>query len=144
MAETTRQAEAVERTAVALSFAVPAGLLTFFADGYLRIGTLFDAAAPHVPGAEQFLSRARALSPRHSANWITLHTRLSGNVPRQPLLTPRESQVAMLAAEGLQNHEIAQQLGISDGRLRNILSSVYTKLRIHRRSELMENLWGRL
>ena len=53
-------------------------------------------------------------------------------------LTDREREVALLAAGGLRNREIAERLYLSDGTVRNHLSTVYQKLNIDRRSKLSD------
>lgn len=53
-----------------------------------------------------------------------------------PLLTPREKEVAALAALGLSNEEIAKELGISVKTVKAHLSLVFQKLGVKRRSEL--------
>ena len=50
-------------------------------------------------------------------------------------LTQRELQVIRLAATGLSNKEIARHLGASYKTIRNQMSSIYTKLQIHDRSQ---------
>jgi DNA-binding NarL/FixJ family response regulator len=51
-------------------------------------------------------------------------------------LTPREREVAVLAAQGLSNKEIAKTLGISVKTVKAHLSLVFQKLGVRRRSEL--------
>jgi DNA-binding NarL/FixJ family response regulator len=53
-----------------------------------------------------------------------------------PFLTPREKEVATLAALGLSNEEIAKELGISVKTVKAHLSLVFQKLGVKRRSEL--------
>jgi DNA-binding CsgD family transcriptional regulator len=53
-----------------------------------------------------------------------------------PVLTPREKEVATLAALGLTNEEIAKELGISVKTVKAHLSLVFQKLGVKRRSEL--------
>jgi NarL family two-component system response regulator LiaR len=53
-----------------------------------------------------------------------------------PVLTPREKEVATLAALGLTNEEIAQELGISVKTVKAHLSLIFQKLGVKRRSEL--------
>ena len=53
-----------------------------------------------------------------------------------PVLTPREKEVATLAALGLTNEEIAKELGISVKTAKAHLSLVFQKLGVKRRSEL--------
>jgi DNA-binding CsgD family transcriptional regulator len=53
-----------------------------------------------------------------------------------PSLTPREREVAALAAAGLPSPEIARQLVISVRTVETHLTNAFGKLGIHRRSEL--------
>ena len=57
--------------------------------------------------------------------------------PGTNLLTPRETQVASLVAEGFQTKEIAQKLGITEHTVSNNLFRIYNKLGISSRVELV-------
>ena len=52
------------------------------------------------------------------------------------LLAPQELQIARLAAEGLSNREIGQQLYLSHRTVRNHLYRIFPKLGITSRTEL--------
>jgi DNA-binding CsgD family transcriptional regulator len=52
-------------------------------------------------------------------------------------LSPRERECAMLAAEGLQNNEIAKHLGKSTITVRNQLTSIFKKLGLDNRHKLI-------
>ena len=52
-------------------------------------------------------------------------------------LTARERSVITLIGEGLRNKEIGERLSISDKTVRHHLSSVFAKLRLKDRKELM-------
>ncbi|WP_298254721.1 LuxR C-terminal-related transcriptional regulator [uncultured Arthrobacter sp.] len=52
-------------------------------------------------------------------------------------LTPRETEIAELAARGLTNREIASDLGISSRVVEGHLYRIYTKLEVNRRDELV-------
>ena len=56
------------------------------------------------------------------------------------ILTPREREVALLAAQGLRNAEISQRLSISENTVRYHLRSVFDKLDVDRRIRLVEKL----
>src|SRR6185437_2197602 len=58
----------------------------------------------------------------------------SSAAPGEPL-TPRESEVLNLLAQGLSNKEIAQRLQISDHTVKYHLASVFAKLGVSRRTE---------
>jgi DNA-binding NarL/FixJ family response regulator len=51
-------------------------------------------------------------------------------------LTPRELEILALIAEGLSNKEIAEQLFISEGTVRNAISLLLEKLRLKSRTQL--------
>jgi DNA-binding NarL/FixJ family response regulator len=55
---------------------------------------------------------------------------------RMNQLTPRENEVAALAAAGLQAKEIGDRLGIAEGTAKLHLHNIYTKLGIHSRVKL--------
>jgi DNA-binding NarL/FixJ family response regulator len=52
------------------------------------------------------------------------------------MLAPQELQIARLAAEGLSNREIGQQLHLSHRTVRNHLYRIFPKLGITSRAEL--------
>lgn len=53
-------------------------------------------------------------------------------------LTEREIEVLGCLTEGLRNKEIAQKLHLSEGTIRNYISSIYLKLQVHSREEAVE------
>lgn len=50
-------------------------------------------------------------------------------------LTPREDQILTMLGAGLINREIADQLSLSEGTIRNYVSRIYSKLHVERRSQ---------
>ena len=58
-------------------------------------------------------------------------------------LTPRERDVAELVAQGSSNREIAEQLYLSEGTVRNTLSTVLDKLQLRDRTQLAVQYWRR-
>jgi DNA-binding CsgD family transcriptional regulator len=77
-------------------------------------------------------NRARALT-EHCEGARTPALRL---LEAPPQLTPRERQIAALAARGYTSKDIASQLVISVRTVDNALHEVYTKLGINRRADL--------
>lgn len=62
--------------------------------------------------------------------------------PRLPL-TGREAEIFRLVELGLSNKEIASQLGIEVGTVKNHVHNLLEKLRVRRRSEAVERLRGK-
>lgn len=58
----------------------------------------------------------------------------------EAMLTPRERSVARLVGEGLPNKRIASQLTITEGTAKMHLHSIYRKLRVRGRLELMREM----
>ena len=58
-------------------------------------------------------------------------------------LTPREKDILELVAQGLSNREIAQQLFITEGTVRNSLSIILEKLQVRDRTQLAIDYWKR-
>ena len=57
-----------------------------------------------------------------------------------PLLSSAERRVALLFATGLTSPEVAMDLGISRATVRNHLTSIYAKLGVHSKVELVRRL----
>jgi NarL family two-component system response regulator LiaR len=104
------------------------------ADGYLLKSTPTSGMA----------QRLRALGSGASVIDAEVLKRLGDTSPA-PLegLTPRENDVAELVAQGCSNREIAGQLIISEGTVRNTLSAVLDKLGLRDRTQLAIRYWKR-
>ncbi|PUA37899.1 response regulator receiver protein [Paenibacillus elgii] len=59
-------------------------------------------------------------------------------VPNPYELTEREIDILQCLTEGLRNKEIAQRLHLSEGTIRNYISSIYLKLQVNGREEAAE------
>ncbi|GIF23806.1 DNA-binding CsgD family transcriptional regulator/energy-coupling factor transporter ATP-binding protein EcfA2 [Actinoplanes tereljensis] len=99
-----------------------------------------DARSVLAPAAADF----RRLGAVHAAGLADRELRASGRhdgpvgSARLAVLTAQERQVAMLAARGLRNREIAEQLFISARTVGAHLHSVYAKLAIRGRHQLRD------
>ena len=60
--------------------------------------------------------------------------------PRRAELTPRELQVALAVADGLRNQDVASRLFVSEKTVERHLSTVYAKLGVRSRAELVGRL----
>ncbi|WP_019914637.1 helix-turn-helix transcriptional regulator [Paenibacillus sp. HW567] len=64
--------------------------------------------------------------------------RIEDKLQNQYELTEREIDVLRCLSEGLRNKEIAQKLHLSEGTIRNYISSTYLKLQVNNREEAVE------
>ena len=90
----------------------------------------FERARREPTGRDTRGRRARALTRQRSTS-----------SPRPPDLTPREQEIAGLAARGLSSRAIAERLVISVRTVDNALQHVYGKLGLTSRAELMACAW---
>ena len=105
-------------------------------------------AAETAAQASHLHTRVGADGPAHSARTRALALAGTGVccpslwqwIPRPAGLTGRELEIARLAATGLSDRDIAEQLTISPRTVGNHLTSVYSKLAISGRTELAEVL----
>ena len=109
----------------ALDLALPDGVLLPFAD--------HECIAELLPGG----ARCAALSSlcRRQANGVSAIKKAI--LQNKSLLTLREREIAALAKRRLSAKEIAAKLYISEKTVKSTLGSVYSKLGIHSRGELM-------
>lgn len=57
-------------------------------------------------------------------------------------MTKRENEICSLLVQGLTNQEIADSLYISEGTVKNYISSIYDKTGIHDRAKLIVAIKG--
>jgi DNA-binding NarL/FixJ family response regulator len=106
------------------------------ASGFL----LKDATAEALFEAVRVVARGEALlAPSVTRRLIGEFARLRPATPLQPdrlrELTPRESEVLRLIAEGLSNGEIAERLVVSEETVKSHVSKVLTKLGLRDRAQ---------
>jgi RNA polymerase sigma factor (sigma-70 family) len=58
-------------------------------------------------------------------------------------LSDRQQQIITLLCDGLSNKKIAKRLGVTEGTVKSHLHTIYGKLGVQSRSELMSALAGR-
>jgi DNA-binding NarL/FixJ family response regulator len=68
---------------------------------------------------------------------------VGGAFPGQELLSARELEVARMVAAGAANREIAARLFITEGTVKNHVSSMLRKLGLRDRTQLALRLTGR-
>jgi DNA-binding CsgD family transcriptional regulator len=129
--------------ALALAAGDPAALVSVAAD--LRaLGTHLLAAEAAAQGAVAWRAAGDARAARHAAEAAASSLRRCQQAatpalvlhPGVELLSPRERQIALLAAAGLADKEIAGRLDISSRTVGNLLTRAYRKLGVERRGAL--------
>ena len=110
------------------------------ADGYL----LKDSGKDAILGAvSQLRSGVSVLDPKVMSRLTSLMTKNTSD-DLYVEMTEREREIAGLLAEGLTNRQIADKLFISEGTVKNYISSIYDKTGIHDRVKLVVALSGGL
>ncbi|MBO7096130.1 MAG: response regulator transcription factor [Lachnospiraceae bacterium] len=109
------------------------------ADGYL----LKDSGKDAILGAvNQLMTGVSVLDPKVMSRLTSLMTK-NTDVDLFGEMTDREREIAALLAEGLTNGQIADKLYISEGTVKNYMSSIYDKTGIHDRVKLVVALSGK-
>ena len=103
------------------------------ADGYL----LKDSGKDAILGAvAQIMHGVSVLDPKVMLRLTALMNK-NKTVDLYEEMTEREREIATLLAEGLTNRQIADKLYISEGTVKNYISSIYDKTGIHDRVKLV-------
>jgi DNA-binding CsgD family transcriptional regulator len=124
-------------------------------DGTEAAAHAFTDLGGHLYAAEAAASAAVLAARRGKTRQAAALTRYAGDLAARcegaatpgmhrartdSVLTPRERQIAFLAADGMRTKEIAGSLFLSDRTVDNVLGRVFTKLGIAGRAELAESL----
>lgn len=109
------------------------------ADGYL----LKDSGKEAILGAvSQIMNGSNVIDPKVMQRLCAL---MSGQKKESSILsdmTGREKEIATLLSRGLSNKQIASELYISEGTVKNYISAIYDKTGIHDRSKLIVAING--
>ncbi len=119
----------------ARSLAEPDGIIAPFAEFRCLLSGLVEKCL-RTENPEDY-KRILDLSNIYLKNWIFVHNALTGDIVSDKL-TPTEFNVAMLAARGTPNADIAAMLGISVHSVRSHLRSIFNKLNIESRKQLLD------
>jgi len=119
------------------------------AEGFRRVHfPLLEAAALELAGeTERALAIYRRCGAAYDVRRVEGTTRVPAHAAREPVpalleLSPREQEIAALAARGHSNLEIARDLSISYKTVEKHLSSIYQKLGVSSRAQLASYLSG--
>lgn len=127
-------AENLER---GLSLGMPDGLAYLFAAHHIPLHGLPEEliSKNHI----EYLPRYLEIKNRFLKGFEKLHTALlPESLPDS--LTAREREIALLAAKGLKNSEIAEKLIVTENTVRTHLHAVFQKLDIDKRTKLAEKM----
>lgn len=85
-------------------------------------------------------AKVRKMAPGFFRNLIRFHNLFTGEKATTEL-TPREFYIAQQLCDGFAYKEIAAKLGVSAGRVNNVVMGIYEKLHIHGKRQLLEHVW---
>ncbi len=109
------------------------------ADGYL----LKDSGKDAILGAiEQIMGGRNVIDSRVMSRLAAIMSSSAKNETLPDSITEREKEVCSLLAQGLTNRQIAKTLYISEGTVKNYISSIYEKTGIHDRAKLIVAIKG--
>lgn len=109
------------------------------ADGYL----LKDSGKDAILGAvEQIMGGRNVIDSRVMSRLAAIMTSAAKSETLPDTITEREKEVCSLIAQGLTNRQIAETLYISEGTVKNYISSIYDKTGIHDRAKLIVAIKG--
>lgn len=127
----TQRAE--QHLLAAWNIARPDDLIEGFGEHHGLLGGMLEAFIK--PSWPEDFKRIITITYRFSAGWRKVHNPVTGDDVADDLTTT-EFAVAMLAARGWTNQEIAQHLNISSHTVKRYISTVLQKLNIRQRQEL--------
>ena len=117
----------------AWTLAAPDGYLHPFAEHH---GMLQGQVEKHFRDKNPAVYRQIAeMVVRFSRGWMKIHNRISANQVTD-VLTPYEFSIAMLAAKGKSNAEIAEYMNVSVSTVKAYLTVIYQKVGVASRAEL--------
>jgi LuxR family maltose regulon positive regulatory protein len=129
--------QACDLVARAGKMALPDGLIFPFASySWLLQGLPDNLVEKEYP---ELAGRFNEIKDRFLSGWTRIYEDMTQE-EFPPDLTPREYEVAKLAAEGLHNSEIAKRLVVTESTVRAHLRTIFQKLDIDRRAKLAEKL----
>ena len=112
--------------------------ITAGADGYLLKGSGKDAILSAING---IMGGQNVIEPKVMERMAALLKKKKDitetGMDLLSELTVREKEICILVSQGLNNKQIAGRLYISEGTVKNYISSIYDKTGIHDRSKLI-------
>lgn len=125
-------------------------LTTFKDDDYIKLALKYGAAG-YILKSQTAETIVETLRSVNKGNTVleqevasTLSSMISENRPFNPedfQLTPREIEMIELVGNGLSNKEIAEELFLSEGTVRNYTGEIFSKLNVRDRTQLAIFYW---
>ena len=119
----------------AWAMARPDDLIEAFGEHHGLLGGMLEAVIK--PGWPDAFKRIIDITYRFSSGWRRVHNPITGHDVADDLTTT-EFAMAMLAARGWTNQEIAEYLNISANTVKNHISDAMKKLQVENRKELKQ------
>jgi DNA-binding NarL/FixJ family response regulator len=98
---------------------------------------ILERAVRHVHGGEVWIDRTTTANALLAMRQETAPAAVDPSLQRIATLSEREREIIFLIGEGLKNKEIAARLFLSEATVRNHLSSIFAKLQVSDRLELV-------
>ena len=90
--------------------------------------------------APELLAKTKRLTNGYFRNLVRYHNHYTGETVTEDL-RPREFYIAGLVRRGARHKEIAERTGMSEGRVRNMVSEIYDILHVGRGAEIGSLVW---
>ena len=120
--------EAVQHLSTAVALATRIGAPGYVAEADYHLATALLARGDRVRARSAAAECASLVAALGMAAYAERAAELSAQLADDPVLSPREEEVAALVAEGLTNRQIAQRLVISERTAQNHVQHILTKL----------------
>lgn len=129
-----RTQQAKQHLLRAWDLARPDDLIECFGEHHGLLGGMLESVIK--PRWPDDFKRIIAITYRFSSGWRKVHNPATGHDVADNLTTT-EFAIAMLAARGWKNQEIAQQLNISSNTVKSYISTILQKLNVKQRKDLV-------
>ena len=136
--EEGRMSEAARWCHAVVESAKPLGIVLPFLGMMLGPKSALERALS--AGAPELLAKVKKLTNGYFRNLVKYHNRYTGDSVTEEL-RPREFFVAQSLKRGLRYKEIAERTGMSEGRVRNMISEIYDILHIRSAAEIGGLVW---
>ena len=111
----------------------PRGIILPFVLLVAWLGPMMEDVIREV--APELVEKVRRIAPKFFANLLRFHNRFTGEAVTTEL-NPREFYLAQQLVAGYSYKEIAAKLGVSNGRVNDLVRAIYGKLGVHGKAEL--------